>query len=313
MRAVIGRRLQTATAVRRARFGWLRPAATALVALVGGLVARPALGQSCNRPDLLDTMPPDGAESVPTNARLFAKYATNAEYLDEEILLEHVGVGEQPVAGTFDDKEGILTVVPEQELLPGHDYVIKWPRLRGLNSGNLGRGKEVSFHVGEGPDLEPPSFVGLTWIEWDVERSRDGCTDFLEDRYVFDFNLGTASDDGGRESLTLLLFQTKGPNVDPDAPEPVRISRIPSGKTVRLKRALDDGEGRVCFAAVARDLVGQISASGSREVCTTTVAPPFFEGCAVRGRGPSAPWLALGVLGMGLFTRRRARRPGRSR
>jgi hypothetical protein len=108
------------------------------------------------------------------------------------------------------------------------------------------------------------------------------------------------------ESLTLLVFQTKGPNVDPAAPEPVRVSRMPSGSSVRVVRALDDSIGDVCFAAIARDLTGKASASGSRETCVTTVAPPFFEGCSATPARRSGSGLAFAsLLALGLVLRRR--------
>lgn len=261
---------------------------------------------ACNRPDIEFAVPPDGAESVPPNAKLFARYRSNAEYTGEDIVLTE-GSGEPVVSsGDWSSTETLLSVAPD--LKPGASYQVEWPRLRGVNSASLGRGKTVAFEVGATPDDAAPVFSGLSAVDWDVDRERDDCTDNLEERYVFDFELGEASDDGGRESLMVLLFQTKGPRVKGSAPEPVSVQRMPAGSRLRLTRTLADGEGDVCFAAVARDLTGKVSASGAEEVCVETVAPPFFEGCSA-ARAPARGGLgALASLVLfALFLRRSAR------
>jgi hypothetical protein len=261
---------------------------------------------ACNRPDIEFAVPPDGAESVPPNAKLFARYKSNAEYLGEDIVLAENGGEPAALSGEWSKAETLLSVAPG--LKAGASYDLEWPRLRGVNSGSLGKGLEVAFQVGNTPDDAPPVFSGLSAVDWDVDRERDDCTDSLEERYVFDFELGEASDDGGRESLMVLLFQTKGPKVKSDAPEPVSVQRMPAGRRLRLTRTLTDGEGDVCFAAVARDLTGKVSASGAEEVCVETVAPPFFEGCSA-ARAPARGGLgALGaLLVFGLFRRRGGR------
>src|SRR5689334_3151524 len=55
--------------------------------------AKTAFADPCGHPDLLEAFPPDGAGDVPLNARLSARYASTAEYVDEEVTLEHVGIG----------------------------------------------------------------------------------------------------------------------------------------------------------------------------------------------------------------------------
>ena len=274
-----------------------------LVVLAWSTVAAAA---PCNRPDLLDTMPPDGADGVPLNAVLFAHYAPSAEYLDEEITLEHVGVGEQTFSGTFNANEGLVSIDPGG-LVAGDEYKITWPRLRGHSTANLGRGAEVTFTAGSSTDDAAPSFDGLTGVDWDFVREKDDCTDSVEERFTFDLDLGARSDDGGAESLTLLVFQTKGPHVSPSAPEPVLVQRMPGGSKVRVVRALSDSIGEVCFAAIARDLTNKASASGNRETCVTTVKPPFFEGCSATGQGSTAAGASVVLLlGLGLLLRRRA-------
>jgi uncharacterized protein (TIGR03382 family) len=286
--------------VRRATLASSLAACFVVLAGAGSAAAAP-----CNKPDLRDAMPPDGATNVPINATLSARYATNAAYLGEEVLLEHVGVDEISVVPTWNEAEGILSFSPEPPLVPGDSYVVTWPRLRGLNAANLGKGATVDFTVGTANDEQAPDFAGLTAVDWTVDRYDDDCTDSLEDRYLFDFELAPASDDGGRESLTLLVFQTRGENVDPNAPDPVLVRRIPpSGEKARLTKTIDDGAGDVCFAAITRDLTQKTSLSGANEICTETVKPPYFEGCRFgRGSGPSWPF-ALVALAF-LFRRKR--------
>lgn len=274
----------------------LRRAPVFAAALVLAVLAPLRARAACNKPDLLYAVPPDGAANVPPNARLTARYAVNAEYLGEEIVLEQIGVGETSLTGEWNAAETLLTVTPT--LVAGSEYEVRWPRLRGLNTANLGRAKDVRFTVGGALDEAPPVFGGLSDLDWDVERERDDCTDSLEERYVFDFELAEASDDGGRESLMLVVFQTRGPYIAADAPEPVLIRSLPPpGEPARLSTPIGTGLGDVCFAAIARDLTGKPSASGAREVCAETVEPPFFAGCGV-ARTPAE---TRGVLSLALL------------
>lgn len=262
---------------------------------------------ACNRPDIEFAVPPDGAEAVPPNAKLSARYKSNAEYLGEDITLAENGGEPVALTGEWSSTETLLSVAPG--LKPGSSYDLEWPRLRGVNSGSLGKGLDVAFQVGTTLDEAPPVFSGLAGVDWDVDRERDDCTDSLEERYLFDFELGEASDDGGRESLVVLLFQTKGPRVKGSEPEPVSVQRMPrEGKTLRLSRTLGDGEGDVCFAAVARDLTGKVSASGAEEVCVETVAPPFFDGCSVRHAPASRGTWLLGLAILAALGRWRSHR-----
>jgi uncharacterized protein (TIGR03382 family) len=269
-----------------------------------------ARAQTCPRPDLLDALPPDGAEQVPTNAHLVARYATNAEYLGESILF---GVlGEEPFAlvGAFNAADGLVEVIPPGPLRPFTDYGIEWPALRGLGTASLGTGRFVSFRTSDAEDEAPPRFEGVSEVRWSVDRFRDPCTKRREERFAFELELAPVTDDAGRDLLTLVVFQTRGPTIDADAPPlPVLTRAYPESDRVRLRLAVPDATGRVCFAAIARDLAGRISSSASREVCAQTVAPPFFQGCSASGRPPgSAPWLWLSAL-LGIMVRRRRSSP----
>ncbi len=284
----------------------------ALAALVPLLASSVARAETCNRPDLKDTMPPDGATGVPTNASLHARYATSAEYLGEEIVLERVSNGElQTFEGanvSWTSVEGVLSITPEGGLVPGELYRLSWPSLRGIATASKGTSKQIEFEAGTIEDVELPLFDGASGLEWDVLRETDPCTDAQEERYVFDLELPGAEDDGGRDSLTLLVFQTRGPDVDPGAPKPVSVGRLPAaGRSVRIPQPIDRGIGQMCFAAVVRDLTGKVSGGGNREQCVETVEPPFFYGCAIaRPRGGSpASAIAASLLALWLVRRRR--------
>lgn len=279
----------------------------ALLALLAStLSSSVAAAEPCNRPDLKDTMPPNAALGVPTNAALHARYATSAEYLDEEIVLERVATGESETFSgsqvSWVSVEGVLSITPSTPLASSELYRVRWPGLRGIATASRGRGKDIEFETGATEDVELPVFDGISGLEWDVERETDPCTDAQEERYVFDVEVPDASDDGGRESLTLLVFQTRGPDVDPKSPRPVLVSRLPAaGKTVRVSQTIDDGVGEVCFAGVVRDLTGKVSGGGNRERCVETVEPPFFYGCAIgrtAGQSGVAGWLLTLVLGL---------------
>jgi len=279
---------------------------TGITLALSALLLAARADAACNRPDLEFAVPPDAAEDVPPNAKLFARYRATAEYLDEDVTLTGPG-GELTLTGEWSSPETLLSVSPKLE--PGESYTVEWPALRGFSTASKGKGGSVSFTVGTTPDQEAPIFSGLSDVSWDVDRDRDDCTDSLEDRYVFDFELGEASDDGGRDSLMVVLFQTKGPDISSSSPVPVSVQRIPSeGQSMRLRTTLRAGEGDVCFAAVARDLTGQVSASGAKEVCVETVAPPFFEGCSAARRAPGRGALAfLSVLLLAAALRRSRR------
>jgi MYXO-CTERM domain-containing protein len=283
------------------------------IAIGLALIANAAGAQPCNRPDLADTLPPDGAAGVPLNASLFARYVTSAEYLGEEIELERVATGEiqrfdrsgDAPAPSWVAVEGMLGITPAEPLEPDERYIVRWPKLRGIATATLGLGKEIEFRTGSQLDQELPSFAGLAGADWDVLRERDRCTDSKEERYTFDLELGSASDDGGRESLALLLFQTRGPRLPVGSPEPILVRRLPEpGASVRVTTTIGDGVGETCFAAVVRDLTGKVSGGGNRESCVETVEPPFFRGCSASPAGGAAGALLL-LLALAVFGRRR--------
>ena len=282
-----------------------------LTAALALLLTNPAAAAPCGRPDLLETFPADGATDVPVNVRLSARYAATAEYVNEEVTLEHVGFETEAPRVTFDSTEGRLSFEPSLPLVPGDSYVIRWPALRGLTTAGTGKGAEVKFTAGSTEDVEPPLFGGVRAITWDVERVNDDCTDSLEDRFVFDLSLDDAADDGGRGMLTLLVFQSKGGSATM-SPAPVLAQRFPdSSSRVTVQRAIDSAAGNVCFAALARDSSGRVSSSADREVCVSTVRPPFFYGCAMGpagGRRSDRGTVLILVLGFAVVARLRARR-----
>ena len=276
------------------------------LAVLGALSPRTARAGLCGRADLIDTVPPSKAAAIPPNASLFAHYDPSAEYLGEDVVLTVRGGTDEVVKAVFDGTQGLLTFTPPSALAPG-EYAIRWPGLRGLNAAALGRGANVTFTVGEIPDVAVPSFEGLTGVRWDLERQSNDCTDSLENRLVFDLPLGPADDDGGRDGLTLVVFQTAGGAVDGGS-VPVLARALPApGAHAQVKLPVTDATGHVCFAALVRDLTGKTSNSGSQELCVETTAPPFFRGCAV---GPGSPrdTGALLAIALALVLGRRTRR-----
>lgn len=258
--------------------------------------AATAHAATCGKPDLLETFPRDGADSVPRNARLSAYYAPNAVYDDEPVVLDRAGTPDE-VPVTFDAAEVALHVEPPEGLEPDTRYVIQWPKLHGTGTTSAGTSKDVTFDVADTTDDSPPRGGGLTSLEWDVSRRRDDCTDSTEERFYFDLRTGAAEDDAGAQNLALVVFQTRGPHQgEDDAPKPVAVLPYPGeGASVRVERALDDGGGLVCFAALVRDLVPSHAPSGAEaQVCADTTLPPFFYGCSV-GRSPSRNGAAVAV------------------
>ena len=286
--------------------------ACALAVGVGG--ARAARAAVCGRPDLLDTVPADKAENVPPNASFLAHYDSSADYANEDVLLTPPGGGVEVVKVTWSGAEGLLTFTPPDPLAPGA-YSLQWPVLRGLNTSAPGRAATVTFTVGSVSDVAPPTFAGLVSLGWDLERRKNGCTDSLENRFLFDLTLAPADDDGGRAGLTLVVFQTAGGlvGVDGGGSVPVLSQAMPAvGAHAQVRLPVGDATGHVCFAAIARDLVGQTSNGGSHELCVETTAPPFFRGCAVAPGGGARGTAVLTVLvALALARGRRRARAGR--
>lgn len=261
------------------------------------LVAAGASAAPCGRPDVDATFPPQGSMSVPSNASLFAHYASPALYDDEPVALRDPNGAEVPLRVSFDEALSLLKATPERTLEEGPHH-LEWPGLRGVGSGGVGRGAGVDFSVSAGADESPPQFEGLSGVDWDLSRERDPCLDKLEDRFVFRLQAGPADDDAGVELLTLLVFQTRDPTA-PERTEPIQVALqpFPRGAAVEVRRPATES-GATCFAAVARDLLGGVSGGGDREVCVTTASPPFFEGCSVspRGRSPYAVLVCIALL-----------------
>jgi hypothetical protein len=250
-------------------------------------------------------LPPDGAREVPLDVPLFGLYDPRAEYLDEDITLDGPNAEEWVLGGQYESAEGLLRLDLPEELEAETRYAVEWPGLRGLGTATVGRGLSVDFRTGAGRDERAPEFDGVTAVDWWLERQRDECTDSQTERFVFDLSLSQAHDDGGEESLALVVFQTVG--AESGEAEPVSVTRYGGDDHVILRRALKDGGGTVCFAALVRDLAGRISDSGSVEHCVETQQPPFFEGCrlgAGRSRGAAYVFWGFGALVFAFFVRR---------
>jgi hypothetical protein len=275
-----------------------------LLALTWGALAFAA---PCGRPDVDVTFPPSGATNVPQNASFSAHYVAPALYLDERATLTDEQGMAVEISTSYDNADSMLRATPVAPLAVGH-YELSFPGLRGVSSG-VGLGKNVAFFVQDTVDAAAPSFGGLRDATWDLARERDECADSLEDRFVFELSLGAASDDADRELLSVLVFQTRDPKGARD-PVKVALRSLPEDGELVVNRPASSA-GETCFAAVVQDMVGNLSGGGDKQVCVTTKAPPFFEGCSLaRGRAPSSPvgpWGALAAAWLWQQRRRGAR------
>jgi hypothetical protein len=231
---------------------------------------------------------------VPTNTPLLATYEIGATHNAEEVIVTLQGEQPQVLAASYSPAVRTLTArLPEGSLRPNADYTVAWPGL--LTSSDdpaRGKGASISFSVGAGPDMSRPSFSGASEVRWDSER------------YLFDLRLPEPSYAGGIDLLTVVAFQTQGPRLERDAngnpsPQPVYTQRYAGDEWITIKRSVADGVGRVCFSAIVQAPSGLISDSTQEEVCTTTVRPPFFDGCSLRAPGDvpaERAWLLLLAL-----------------
>jgi hypothetical protein len=291
----------------------IAPRAFALLALASvPLVALSAAAAPCGRPDVDVTFPPHDATNVPPNAQLAAHYSSPALYDDEPAILTDAQGNSSELSTSFDEADAMLRASPAEPLSAGF-YSVVWPALRSVSSGGVGRGSSVDFFVQDGSDTASPRFEGLTRLDWDLSRDNDPCLDRLDERFVFQLELGPASDDAGANLLAVLVFQTKDPLVAGDErPRRVLLSALPENGKLEVRRPASKA-GKTCFAAVVQDLVGNVSGGGEVELCAKTKKPPFFDGCSVsagRGAGPAAApasvaagaWVGL-LLGLGLLRR----------
>jgi len=274
---------------------------------MGLLAVSPARVEPCGRPDVDATFPPQGASGVPQNAILAAHYRAPADYENEPVTLTLDEDIDVPVDVSYDNGESMLRAVPLATLAPG-SYRIVWPALRGVAT-SVGLGATRTFSVGTALDTEPPHFDGLHKATWDFSREDDPCTDSQEDRYTYDLTLGAYGDDLPSSLLSVVVFETRSPKHPAGTPPTeLAVVPLPSGGTVSVARPSKEA-GKVCFAAVLRDLALYTSGGGDEEACVETVEPPFFEGCSLAARGGSAPVpVALVLVGLVALRARRRRR-----
>ena len=260
--------------------------------LVAGLVlaalAPAARAAPCGRPDLIGMVPPDGAGDIPPNATLSAFYQASADYLGEDVVLVTPDGVENVLPATFDATEAKLSITPPDPLSPRGNYVVRWPALRGLNATTPGLGGRAQFSVAFSPDAQPPTFEGLVDAKWDLQREESDCTDSVLERFVFDLELGAADDDGGRDGLTLIVFQTAGAGEAP-ASVPVLTRPLPASGIRsfgwRCRPTAPRGRSalrRWCATPPARSRTAPTARSASPP-------PPRRSSGAVRWRRAAAP------------------------
>ncbi len=261
----------------------------------------------CDEPEIESTIPqqyetPLG--TVPPNATLAARYSASAVYEGEPIVLKPDGMPPVMLMGTFDAVEGLLKAVPPNGLAPGSVYRVTWPGLRGM-AGPRGKNAVVDFNVSATSDATAPVFGGIAALDWDWTRKTDPCTDELLDRYTFLLTPGSATDDGGVDALSVLVFQTSGPGIA--APRLVHIAAMPrAGKTVKVPLASVHGVGTLCFSALVRDSQMRTSNANTPPMCVTTTEAPYFEGCAFAPRShKSTAFVGMMLAFLGLSWARR--------
>lgn len=305
-----------------------------LVAVVGVATATRVAKAACGTPDLVDTLPPDGSNDVPTNTPLSATYEVGATHAGEPVVVTAGPGSQRQLAASYSRSLRTLTVTlpgcapdadptcvpdpdfPNGALEPDTRYTVEWPGLRASQSVRVGGGATVTFTTGAGPDNSRPSFDGARSVDWDFEREYDSCSDTESERYVFELDLDPVTYAGGVDLLTLHVYQTAGRLLDRDdnghlIAEEVYRARYKGQRTIKVKRAIATSVGHACFSAFVEAPNGQISEGAEREACTTTEHPPFFEGCSLGAPAPTRPsgrfgWLAVAGL---LWARARRRTP----
>ena len=267
---------------------------------------------ACGTPDLLDTLPPDGLDAVPTNTPLSAIYELGASYQNEPVIVTAApGTRHELQASYSRPLRTLVATFPAEADFPGGllkpstQYTVEWPGLRTDMLARVGQGAAATFTTGSGPDVSSPSFEGTREVRWGFEREFDSCSDTESDRYVFDVRIPPPTYAGGEELLTLHVFQTAGRLLEKDengkfVSEEVHRGRYQGSEWVRIKQAVAVGFGRVCFSAFVEAPNGLISQGSETEACTETEHPPFFEGCSFGTHGTRSNswvvWLALVAL-----------------
>lgn len=292
------------------RAAFVRRALAAAAALL--TLAPVASAAPCGQPDIDVTFPPNDALAVPQNAVLSAHYAAPVDYAGEAATLSDPDGTELAVDTSYDTAEAMLRVTPRAPLAAG-PYQIAWPALRGLATGR-GLGATTSFTAGDTLDGAPPHFAGASSVTWDLSRDDDPCSGDAQDRFTYDLTLGPITDDQSASLLAVVVFETQSPtHAATLAPSELAVLPLAADGHARIARASTHG-GKVCFAAVVRDLAFNVSGGGEQQACDQTTAPPFFAGCAVSDQ--PVPRSGFGYLLTALFSvccqqvrrRRRSRR-----
>ena len=285
---------------------------------------------ACGRPDVVDTLPPDGQALVPTNTRLSASYELGATHMGEAVMVTATPGSRHQLSASYSSALRSLLVTlpscgegaapecapnpdfPGGQLKPNTEYTVEWPGLSADAGARVGRGATVTFTSGPGPDASSPGFDGAREVRWGFEREYDSCSDTESERYVFDVRVNPPTYTGGEELLVMHVFQTVGRLLQKDEngnaiPEEVHRGRYQGSDWIRITQPIATGFGRVCFSAFAEAPNGLISQGSETEACTRTEHPPFFEGCSFGGRNTrSSTWPSwLLAVGGALFARAR--------
>ena len=176
---------------------------------------------------------------------------------------------------------------------PGATYTVRWPALRGLNAAAPGTGGQAALHGRRGDRRRAARVRRRRRARPGISlRQTNDCTDSIEERFVFDLDLGAATDDGGRDGLTLMLFQTSGPAASGGVGAGARARPAARGEA-RAGRPADGRRRRTTSASRAW--------SATRPARSRTA--PIGEACVDTTAAPLLPRLQRGA----------ARTPGRRR
>lgn len=264
-----------------------------------------AAGAQCPDPvERILTFPADRANEVPVNVVLHADFPASQEPGGRptwRVLDSH----SREVDGVEGWDDLSATFTPATELEPRSPYYVR------VSVAATGQYLNFEFNTGDDRDRSGPSFGGLSDLDWSHQTDEwlfDNCHISSGEGIVFNLTFPEASDDGPREELCYMVYQTSGPGVSGSTLR-ARVRYPDDDLTLMLPAG--DGEGDICFRVEARDLIGRVDGN-RREQCVEAVVGAIFDdacsvaGAAPRATGPTVPLLVL--LFLGVVLRRRTRR-----
>jgi len=260
-----------------------------LVASLFATSMAPALcwGQCPDAVDRVLIFPGNQASGVPTNAVLRAEFPPTRDPggVPHWMVLDDHG---QQVEGEASWDGSTSTFTPAGSLDERSTYTAR------VTAQATGDFWQAIFATGSGEDRRAPQLGGVSGVSW-TQRSEswllENCRLARGDGFVFTLDIPDASDDATPESeLCRYVYLTEGPGADDATP----IARLRQGESsIRLMRAVEDGEGDFCFRVAVRDLSGRFDGNHHEE-CVEAIAGAIFEDvCSTAGPRPARGRLDL--------------------